>query len=114
MSPISVDIWIVKPKGNRKEEHIIEFLLYPFIFITLILEILPVVLIFEELGLVFIFMADLECIKLAENFSYMSLSEANKAISFKLDINTAFAEKELSSKFNLFIQNLLYPSSHLA
>lgn len=48
-------------------------------------------------------MADLEYIKLAENFSYMSLSEANKAISFKLDINTAFAEKELSSKFNLFI-----------
>lgn len=74
-----------------------------FIFIILILEISSAVLIFGELGLVFIFMADLEYIKLAENFSYMSLSEANKAISFKLDINTAFAEKELSSKFNLFI-----------
>lgn len=61
---------------------------------------------FGELGLVFIFVANLGYIELAEKkFLHMSLSKANEAINFKFDINTVFTEKEQSSKFNLFIQN---------
>jgi len=57
-----------------------------------------------ELGLVFV--ADLEYIDLAKkNFPHMYLPKANKAVSFELDINRIFTEKEQSSKFNLFIQN---------
>lgn len=59
----------------------------------------------EELGLVFIFVVDIEYTELAENISHMSLSEINKAINLKLGINIVFTEKEQSSKFDLFIQN---------
>lgn len=53
-----------------------------------------------ELGLVFIFVADLEYIELGKkNFAHMCLSKANRAISFELHINTIFTEKEQSSKF---------------